>query len=492
MAVSRRRFLEGSACAAALAAGQRALGLASRGFLEIWKEPAVATQAVKLETFPPEFLFGAATSCVQIEGASAEDGKGESIWDRFCKRPGTISDGSNPSVACDSYHRWPEDLVLLKTMGLHSYRMSIAWPRIFPSGSGTVNQKGLDHYNRVIDALVKIGVKPLITCYHWDLPQALEEAGGWPNRDTAARFADYAALLAKTYGDRVENWCLLNELQAFTVAGYGWGVHAPGIKDRSLMLRATHTANLAQAAGFRAMKAERLSLKIGIAHDLYPVHPASPSDADRQACDRFDAFRNRWFLDPAFTGKYPEAFADGNPYETMGFRPGDEALLRAPLDYTGINYYNGLGIVAAGDGPDILRGLNAHEIHERDVEFYPSGMKEVLLDMKERYKRPIIITETVGYDEPEKLTMDGLVHDPARVRNLNKVLKSVLEAIAAGADVHGIHVWSLIDDWEWQDGFQTRIGLAQVDYKKPGKRTLKESGNWYGEVARSRTLPASA
>ena len=453
--------------------------------------PKTARPARKPEGFPADFLFGAATSCVQIEGAAREDGKGESIWDRFSGKPGAIRDGSTPSVACDSYHRWPDDLALLKAMGLNSYRMSIAWPRIYPSGRGIANQKGLDHYSRVIDALAEIGVKPLLTCFHWDLPQALEDAGGWPNRDTAARFADYAALLAKEYGDRVQNWCLLNELQAFTVAGYGWGVHAPGIKDRGLMLRATHTANLAQAAGYHAMKAERPSLKIGIAHDIYPVHPASDSDADREACSRFDAFRNRWFLEPAFTGKYPEAFSGGNPYELMNFRPGDEALLRAPLDYSGINYYNELGFVAAGDGPDILRGLNAHEVRERAVEFYEAGMKEVLLDLKARYKRPIILTET-GCDEPEKLTPGIPVHDQARVHYLDHALRSVLESAAAGADVRGIHVWSLIDDWEWQDGFQSRLGLAQVDFDNPGQRTLKESGIWYGQVARSRSLPAQA
>lgn len=239
------------------------------------------------------------------------------------------------------------------------------------------------------------------------------------------------------------------------------------------------------------MKAERHALKIGIAHDIYPVHPASTSDADHLACNRFDAFRNRWFLDPAFIGKYPEAFAGGNPYETMGFRPGDEALLRAPLDYTGINYYSGLGVVAAGDGENILRGLNAHEVREQAVQFYPDGMKEVLLDLKKRYKRPIVITET-GYEEAEELMTDGPVHDSARIRYLNSILKSVLEAIAAGADVRGIHIWSLIDDWEWQDGFQSRLGLAQVDYRNPVKRRLKDSGIWYGQVAGSRALPTPA
>jgi beta-glucosidase len=438
--------------------------------------------------FPTGFLFGAATSCVQIEGAAAEEGKGESIWDRFCLKRGAIRDGSNPSIACNSYHRWFEDIELLKLMGLQSYRMSISWPRIFPDGKGRVNQKGLDHYSAITDALRENGIKPLITCYHWDLPQALEDAGGWPNRDTAARFSDYAALLAKTYGDRVEHWCLLNELQAFTVAGYGWGVHAPGVKDRGMMLRATHTANLAQAAGFHALKAERSSLQIGIAHDLYPVRPASQSDPDRRACERFDAFRNRWFLEPAFTGEYPKAFVDGNPYEAMGFRSGDEALLRAQLDYTGINYYGGLGIVAAGEGAELFRGLNAHEVKERSVKFYRNGMKEVLLELQRSYKRPIIITET-GYDEPEQRMLAGHVHDPARIRYLHSMLLSLCEAINEGADVRAVHIWSLIDDWEWNDGFQARIGLAQVDFKNPGKRALKDSGYWYRQIVSSKKIP---
>jgi beta-glucosidase len=484
--MNRRRFLHDAALtAAASAAGARLPGLSGQVHAAGVVNKAAATG--KSAAFPPRFLFGAASSCVQIEGAATEDGKGESIWDRYCRQPGAISDGSNPSVACDSYHRWPQDVALLKAMGLQSYRMSIAWTRILPSGKGAVNQKGLDHYSKIIDALRAVGVKPLLTCFHWDLPQALSEAGGWPNRDTALRFADYAALLAKHYGDRVENWCLLNELQAFVVAGYGWGVHAPGVKDRGLMLRASHTANLAQAAGFHAMKAERASLKIGIAHDMYPVKPASESEADQKACERFDAFRNRWYLEPAFTGHYPEAFVGGNPYEAMGFRPGDERLLRAPLDYTGLNYYSGLGYVAAGDGAEILRGLDAHELRERTVDSYPSGMTEVLVEAAKRYRRPIIITET-GYDEPEVLT-SGPVHDPARINYLRKMLEGVLNAIAAGADVRGMHVWSLTDDWEWEDGFKARIGLAQVDFKNPVKRTLKDSGAWYGRVARSRMLP---
>jgi beta-glucosidase len=486
---TRRNFVHAAAFAAAYQSA-RASGLGFPEVAHCLSEPGQDSHQIRpkvLPVFPNSFRFGAASSCVQIEGAAKEDGKGESIWDRFSMRPGAIRDGSNPSVACDSYHLWPQDVALLKEMGLQSYRMSISWCRILPAGKGSVNQKGIDHYSKVIDALREIEVKPLITCFHWDLPQALQDNGGWPNRDTAARFADYAALLARAYGDRVDSWCLLNELQAFAVAGYGWGAHAPGIQDRNLMLRATHTANLAQAAGFHAVKAERASSHIGIAHDMYPVHPASDSEADRLACERFDAFRNRWFLEPALAGKYPDAFVGGNPYEAMGFQPGDESLLRAPLDYTGVNYYAGLSFVAVGDGPKLLDGLNAHEVPERRIAFYEPGMKEVLVDLKERYKRPVVITET-GYDEPEKLDLSVPVHDVGRIQYLYKVLSSLSAAIAEGVDVRGVHVWSLIDDWEWEDGFRAHIGLAQVDYSHPGKRVLKESGHWYGRVARSRQL----
>lgn len=314
--MDRRAFVLGGAATAAV--------VAHGGLAE-------SKNASALPPFEPNFLFGAATSCVQIEGAAREDGKGESIWDRYAAKPGAIADASNPSVACDSYHQWPSDLALIRQMGLQSYRLSIAWPRILPTGSGQVNERGVDHYSKIIDALLGAGVNPLVTAYHWDLPQTLQDKGGWPNRDTADRFADYVHVLAQRFGDRVVRWCLLNEPQAFTVWAYGHGVHAPGLKNHSLMLRAIHTSNLAQGAGFRAIKSVRPYSQIGIAHDMELFDPATSSEADQQACNRYFAFRNLWFLDPVHSGKYPNAFVSGVPYDEMGFKPGDEDRMRAPL-----------------------------------------------------------------------------------------------------------------------------------------------------------------
>ncbi len=446
---------------------------------------AAGGAASALPPFPRDFLFGAATSCVQIEGAAREDGKGESIWDSFAAQPGAIKDGSTPAVACDSYHRWEQDFALLAAMGLQSYRFSIAWPRIQPDGKGQVNQKGVDHYDRLIDRLLKMGVQPLVTAYHWDLPQTLQDEGGWPNRDTAERFADYVRVLGSRFGDRVTWWCLMNEMQAFTVAGYGWGVHAPGRKDRELTLRATHTSNLAQGAGFRALKAERPRAQAGMAHDMVLFDAATSSAADREACQRFHAFRNLWFLDPPFTGKYPETFVDGVPYDAMGWKAGDEDRMRAPLDFSGMNFYGGRYLVSAGDGPALLKGLNARQ-NGHDPK-YQGAMERACLWMWNRYKRPVVITET-GFEEPGVLTADRKVHDPARIGYLRDTLANIRRAMLQGADVKSVHVWSLIDDWEWQDGFRDRIGLAHVDFKNPVERIGKDSAQWYRRVVYSRRL----
>ncbi len=447
-----------------------------------------AEEGTPLPPFPRDFLFGAATSCVQIEGAAREDGKSESIWDRFATKPGAISDGSNPSVACDSYHQWPRDIALLKEIGLRSYRFSIAWPRILPAGSGQVNEPGVDHYSRIIDALLSAGVDPLITAYHWDLPQVLQDQGGWPNRDTAERFADYVHILAQRLGDRVERWCLLNEPQAFTVWAYGHGVHAPGIRDRGQMLRAIHTSNLAQGAGFRAIKSIRPHSRVGIAHDMELFDPATSSEDDRQACERFRAFRNLWFLDPVFTGKYPDAFVNGVPYEEMGWKTGDEERMRAALDFSGMNFYGGRTLMAAGDDWELLKGmLNAHATTHSRHE--PTTMERACLWMAERYERPVVITET-GSGGKEVITAGGIVHDPARIAWLHEAFAQIRRAQLRGAEVTGVHIWSLIDDWEWQGGFDGRLGLARVDYSHPVQRIPKDSARWYADLIRTRRLAA--
>lgn len=444
-----------------------------------------AEEGTPLPPFPRDFLWGAASSCVQIEGAAREDGKGESIWDRFATQPGAIKDGSNPSVTCNAYHQWPRDVALLKEIGLQSYRFSIGWPRILPSGSGQVNEKGVDHYNRVIDALLEARVQPLVTAYHWDLPQILQDKGGWPNRDTADRFADYVQILAQRFGDRVQRWCLLNEPAAFTVFAYGYGGHAPGLRDRGLWLRAIHTSNLAQGAGFRALKAVRPHAQVGIAHAVLLYDPATSSEADRQACQRLHAFWNLWFLDPASTGNYPEAFVGGVPYEAMGWKPGDEKLMRAALDFSGMNFYGGLTLIAAGDNDPVLKGIDAHTTgHEVNN---PATMERACLWMAERYRRPVVITETGG-GEDDTLAVEHSMHDQGRIAWLRDAFAGIRRAQLKGADVASVHVWSLTDDWEWQDGFKERLGLAYVDFTNPVQRIPKDSARWYGELAKTRRL----
>ncbi len=288
--------------------------------------------------FPKGFFWGAATAAYQIEGAWQEDGKGESIWDRFAHSPGKIKNSDNADVACDSYHRWRDDIALLRAMNLNSYRFSISWPRIQPAGSGPANSKGIDYYSRLVDALLEAKIRPLVTLYHWDLPQALEDRGGWPNRDTAARFADYVDLTARALGDRVSDWILFNEPSAFTDLGYLEGIHAPGRKSLFDFLRASHTVNLAQGAGFRALKASHPAARVGTAFNMSPCEPATNSESDKLAAERAHAITNLWFLEPALRGHYPVPFTF-LPETAMGIKSGDMENVRAPLDFIGINLY---------------------------------------------------------------------------------------------------------------------------------------------------------
>ena len=289
-------------------------------------------------TFPKGFFWGTATASYQIEGAWNEDGKGESIWDRFAHTPGKIKNGDTGDVACDSYHRWREDLDLMRAMNLNSYRFSIAWPRIQPSGSGAVNAKGFDYYSRLVDALLEARIRPLVTLYHWDLPQALEDAGGWTNRDTAGRFSDYVQLVAQKLGDRVSDWMIFNEPTAFVDLGYLEGTHAPGRASLLDFLRATHVVNLAQGAGFRALKAARPTARVGTAFSMSSCEPATNSEADKLAAERAHAITNIWFLEPALRGRYPEALTF-LPERAMRIQSGDMEKMRAPLDFIGINLY---------------------------------------------------------------------------------------------------------------------------------------------------------
>src|SRR5882672_1647545 len=284
--------------------------------------------------FPPGFLWGAATAAYQVEGAYNEDGKGESVWDRFVLAPGKIKNGDTGNVACDSYHRYRDDIALLRKLNLKSYRYSIAWTRIQPSGAGPANARGLDYYDRLTDALLEAGIRPLPTLYHWDLPQELEDRGGWPNRDTAARFADYASIMGRRLGDRIDHWALFNESKAFTQLSYWFGVFAPGRKDALAFLKATHTVNLAHGLGFRALKAANARLQVGSVYDVSPQLPASDSAADRAAAEAMDKLSNLWFVVPVLTGAYPEGVLPADRQASLlGIQAGDEQLMRADLDF---------------------------------------------------------------------------------------------------------------------------------------------------------------
>jgi len=437
--------------------------------------------------FPNGFHWGTATASYQIEGAWRDDGKGESIWDRFSHTEGKVRTGDTGDIACDSYHRFPEDIALMREMNLNSYRFSIAWPRIQPEGTGTANAKGLDYYSRLIDALLAADIRPFPTLYHWDLPQALEDAGGWPNRDTAGRFADYAHTVVRAFGDRVPSWMIFNEPQIFTLMGYCVGIHAPGRRDPEAYLRASHTVNLAQGEAFRAMKAERGELGIGTAFSMSACEPAGDSEADAQAAERWHQWTNCWFLEPALRGRYPDAFPEGVPEERMGVREGDMELVRAPLDFVGINLYTRSQVADREGG---LLGLRAHHVStDEDVprtdfgwEVWPDALHDILVRVSRDYDRPVLEITENGCSYGDGPDANGVVNDTRRIDFYRGYLGAVARAIEAGVDVRGYHAWTLLDNFEWGEGYDQRFGLTYVDFPS-ADRTLKESGRWYGQVA---------
>jgi beta-glucosidase len=442
--------------------------------------------------FPKNFYWGTATAAYQIEGAWNEDGKGESIWDRFAHTPGKIKDGTNGDVACDSYHRYREDVALMKAMRLNSYRFSISWPRIQPSGSGAVNQKGVDFYRRLVDALLEARIRPLVTLYHWDLPQKLDDAGGWTNRDLAGRFADYTDIVARALGDRVKDWCLLNEAISFTSEGYLEGVHAPGQTSIFEFLRATHVANLAQGAGFRALKAVRPQARVGSVFFMSPCEPATDSEADRIAAERAHGITNIWFLEPALHGRYPTPFSF-NPAVFMKIHQDDMQQMRAPLDFIGINLYYRTVVSAATTG-ERLRDLRlffmpAHMAEGKkgprtDIgwEVWPRALYDIVMRITRDYNRPVIEITESGCAYNDGPGAEGKIDDTRRIAYHQQYLTELNRAIRDGADVRSYHAWSLLDNFEWAEGFSQRFGLVYVDYKTL-KRTVKASGEWYGKVA---------
>jgi beta-glucosidase len=442
--------------------------------------------------FPKGFFWGTATAAYQIEGAWNEDGKGESIWDHFAHTAGKIKNGDTGDVACDSYHRWREDIALMRAMNLNSYRFSISWPRIQPAGSGAANSKGIDYYSRLVDALLAAHIRPFVTLYHWDLPQALEAAGGWPNRDTASRFSDYVQVVGQALGDRVTDWMLFNEPAAFVDLGYLEGVHAPGRKSLLDFLAATHVVNLAQGAGFRALKATRPGARVGSAFSMSACEPATNSEEDKLAAERAHAITNVWFLEPALRGRYPEALTF-LPETAMGIKSGDMEKIRAPLDFIGINLY--YRTIASSPGT-MERAANtqewlfpvkmdlAHEGPKTDIgwEVWPKALYDMVMRITRDYDRPVIEITESGCAYNDGPDASGGIHDARRIAFHREYLAGLARSMADGADVRGYHAWSLLDNFEWAEGYSQRFGLTYVDFKTE-HRILKDSGRWYAKAA---------
>ncbi|HEX4649169.1 MAG TPA: GH1 family beta-glucosidase [Steroidobacteraceae bacterium] len=432
--------------------------------------------------FPAAFRWGCATSAYQIEGAASIDGRGESIWDRFCTQPGRIRDGSSGAVACDHYHRWPADLQLAADLGLNAYRFSIAWPRLFPSGRERApHTKGLDFYSRLVDGMLERGLEPWATLYHWDLPQGLQDGGGWAARDTAAAFAGYAHAVAGALGDRVRHWITHNEPWCTAFLGHYEGVHAPGLRDWRTALHACHHVLLSHGLAVTAIRGAARAPRVGIALSLHPLEPASPSVEDRHATHRYDALRNCWFLDPLYGRGYPADVWELCGSEVPQVLPGDLGAIAAPTDFLGINYYfPELISHAPGHGPLSARVLAPHDRELTDLgwEVSPSGMV-ALLERVARDYRPseLYITEN-GSSYHDLVDSDGAVHDPKRRDYLVRHVTALREAITRGIPVRGYFAWTLLDNFEWAEGYTHRFGLHYVDFATQSRRT-KLSGTWY-------------
>ena len=444
--------------------------------------------------FPEGFLWGAATSSYQIEGAWNDDGKGESIWDRFSHAPGTIMDGSTGDVACDHYHRWAKDVALMKDLGLKSYRFSISWPRVLPAGRGKVNQTGLDFYSRLVDGLLEAGIEPFPTLFHWDLPQALQDEGGWESRSTAEAFVEYADAVSRHLGDRVKHWITHNEPWTVMVMGYQKGMHAPGLRDHAASLTAGHHLLLSHGWAVPALRRNCQSAEVGITHVLFPVVPGSSGTAVHPTFRRLDGCYNRWFLDPLYGRGYPaDVVADrieaGHlpPGGPDFIEPGDLEAIAAPTDFLGVNYYvpailrSEVPPESVDDPMTLLYHGPDYEYTEIGMMVYPEGLRHLLNRVHFDYlPGRIYITEN-GASYSDGPDSEGRVRDQRRLTYLQSHMAAAHGAVECGVPLAGYFIWSLMDNFEWSLGYTQRFGIVWVDHETQ-RRIPKDSAHWYRQV----------
>ena len=451
--------------------------------------------------FPPDFLWGTATSAYQIEGATREDGRGLSIWDSFAATPGKTYQGETGDIAINHYHTMEQDVTLMAEMGLNAYLFSISWPRVLPSGVGTANARGLDFYDRLVDTLLARSITPLIKLYHWDLPQALHERGGWLERDTAYAFADYAEVVAERLGDRVDWWLTHNEPWCSSYLGYGIGIHAPGICDLQSAVVAAHHVLLSHGLALPRLRAHtRPSAHLGIAIDCYPVYPGDERPETRTSVERADIFRNRWFLDPVFRGSYPDGlFADMAVYPPH-MEENDLSIISTPIDFLGVNYYSRMLVRSPEqtNAPTLLpvetnerqppyvevTPIPGASYTEMGWEIYPDGLATTLQRLHHDYApADLLITEN-GAAFQDHWDGNNHVNDPRRVQYLREHIQAVEQALQQGVPMRGYFAWSLMDNYEWTEGYSKRFGMVYVDYPTQ-RRIIKDSGHWYASFIAS-------
>ena len=436
--------------------------------------------------FPSGFAWGAATASHQIEGAWQADGKGESIWDRFNHTPGKIQDGDTGDIACDHYHRWREDIGLMQMLGLNAYRFSVAWPRIMPQGRGAINQAGLDFYDHLVDGLLEAGITPFITLYHWDLPQALQDLGGWTNRDVAYWYRDYAEVMARRLGDRVQHWITHNEPWVVSFLGELYGVHAPGNHSLRRALQVAHHVLLSHGLALEPLRAySSPAAQLGITLNFTPSYPASDRAEDLEATARHDAFNNRWFIEPLYQSAYPAELAEYWRADMPAMHADDMRIISQPFDFLGVNFYT--RAVCRADRNELFgigQVFPQAEYTEMQWEVYPDALYQLLMRIHHSYKPAALYITENGAAFPDRLDAEGQVRDPRRQSYLHEHLARVHQAIAAGAPVRGYFTWSLTDNFEWAFGYSKRFGLIYVDYPTQ-RRIPKQSARWYAQVTRN-------